>query len=540
MIAKNHVLILFLILPLPHLALCQNLVLNPSFECGTDECYPITSGPQFYLRACNWTSATGATPDVFSTQISDPTCYLSMPLVEDGEYLHIGSQTPHTGNRFAGIITYYVQPGIVGEYHEFIEAKLSEPLVPGEYYCMEMWVSRASRAGYSCNNLGMYFSDTLVYQNNVGLLPFTPQVLAANVIVDQNWIKISETFQATSPAQYVIIGNFFTEPQTTAVFTSTGYIYESESYYFIDDVSVQKIPSDLTFTGLTAICQGEFADITLDQNLQNISWAELQNPNQIVATGNELHVNPAKTTTYQIVGDMCGVIVRDTVSIHVHPLPKINWSKDTTVCKGNTLILKAGTGFSSYQWQDNSTNNDFAVTKPGDYSVTVTDQFGCSNNTSINVDYLSPPKVDLGKDTLECAPFVPLNAGNRKSTYVWSSGSTDSTFIPRSSGKYWVTVTNQCGHLSDTIQIYSMDNLFVPNVVTFNHDGRNDNFRFTGVGDALASLKIINRWGEMIFYDNEYRDSWPSPNQDITAGTYYYTMELPGCPPTKGWIQVFK
>ncbi len=92
MITKYSVSILVLILP--HFALCQNLVPNPSFECGTDECYPITDGSQFYIRACDWTCATGATPDVFSAKISDPTCFLSMPLVEDGEYLMLAPRRP--------------------------------------------------------------------------------------------------------------------------------------------------------------------------------------------------------------------------------------------------------------------------------------------------------------------------------------------------------------------------------------------------------------------------------------------------------------
>lgn len=57
---------------------------------------------------------------------------------------------------------------------------------------------------------------------------------------------------------------------------------------------------------------------------------------------------------------------------------------DTTICPGETLMLNAGS-FSSYQWQDGSVANTFAVTQTGNYSVKVTDAEGCFTTDAIHV-----------------------------------------------------------------------------------------------------------------------------------------------------------
>ena len=58
--------------------------------------------------------------------------------------------------------------------------------------------------------------------------------------------------------------------------------------------------------------------------------------------------------------------------------------KDTSICRGESLILNPG-NFVSYTWQDNSTAPTFLATATGDYSVSVTDVFGCVGSGSIKV-----------------------------------------------------------------------------------------------------------------------------------------------------------
>jgi gliding motility-associated-like protein len=65
----------------------------------------------------------------------------------------------------------------------------------------------------------------------------------------------------------------------------------------------------------------------------------------------------------------------------------VNLGGDQSICPGQTLTLNPGS-FSSYLWQDNSKNATYKVSITGNYSVTVTDQNGCTgfDGVFINVD----------------------------------------------------------------------------------------------------------------------------------------------------------
>lgn len=87
------------------------------------------------------------------------------------------------------------------------------------------------------------------------------------------------------------------------------------------------------------------------------------------------------------VTDINGCIVPPVNNIQVTAVTYTlipNLGKDTTICPGQTLLLKPGQ-YATYKWQDNSTSSSYAVTKTGTYAVEVTDAFGCTGSASINV-----------------------------------------------------------------------------------------------------------------------------------------------------------
>ncbi len=60
----------------------------------------------------------------------------------------------------------------------------------------------------------------------------------------------------------------------------------------------------------------------------------------------------------------------------------VNIGADTSICPGETYILNAGSGYSSYLWQNQSSLPTFSVTNTGNYYVTVTDKDGCTASDS--------------------------------------------------------------------------------------------------------------------------------------------------------------
>ena len=82
----------------------------------------------------------------------------------------------------------------------------------------------------------------------------------------------------------------------------------------------------------------------------------------------------------------CDSIV--TTNLNIIPRPVISLGNDTMLCRGHSIILTPGTGFSSYMWSDSSTLSTLLVTEPGRYSVTVF-QGLCSASDSLFIDNCS-------------------------------------------------------------------------------------------------------------------------------------------------------
>ncbi|OYX15623.1 MAG: hypothetical protein B7Z16_13150, partial [Algoriphagus sp. 32-45-6] len=83
----------------------------------------------------------------------------------------------------------------------------------------------------------------------------------------------------------------------------------------------------------------------------------------------------------------------------------------------------------------------------------------------------------------------------------------------------------------------------IPNVITPNNDGDNDNFEIKGLGKFVASeIVIFNRYGDHVLEKENYRNDWNAPGQ--VAGTYFYVLKLTDrtgrVHEFKGWIQVIK
>ncbi|MCX8149819.1 gliding motility-associated C-terminal domain-containing protein [Thermaurantimonas aggregans] len=77
-----------------------------------------------------------------------------------------------------------------------------------------------------------------------------------------------------------------------------------------------------------------------------------------------------------------------------------------------------------------------------------------------SVKVLPVPQVDLGfTDTLLCrGESVLLDASQGfPASYLWSTGSSDSTLSVNQSGRYWVQVSTPCGTVSDTVIVSVID-----------------------------------------------------------------------------------
>lgn len=190
---------------------------NPSFE-DTVHC-PFTTGQIEFAK--NWFQP-------FPVSSSD---YYNIC----SNYLNIVTdiQTPRTGGAYSGIHL------AGGDWREYIEVKLKEPLTSGNLYCIEFYVSLFEYSYAAVDAVGMYISLDSIYTIGSGLetLPYTPQINnpEGNILLDSlGWTKVSGTYTAIGGEQFITIGNF----HLTGDFNEYPLNGSGASYYLIDDVAL--------------------------------------------------------------------------------------------------------------------------------------------------------------------------------------------------------------------------------------------------------------------------------------------------------------
>lgn len=125
------------------------------------------------------------------------------------------------------------------------------------------------------------------------------------------------------------------------------------------------------------------------------------------------------TLSYTIT-DNNGCSNSTTVDIKVNPTPVVDLGENRSI--STPTVLDAGAGFETYKWQDNSTQQTFTVEESGLYSVTVTDNNGCTGYDEVYITFLETLDVyvsNLVSPTSSCfnntAQPVTIELTNRGS-----------------------------------------------------------------------------------------------------------------------------
>jgi gliding motility-associated-like protein len=90
-----------------------------------------------------------------------------------------------------------------------------------------------------------------------------------------------------------------------------------------------------------------------------------------------------------------------------------------------------------------------------------------------------------------------------------------------------VWVVDQCeSEASFMINLVACDTE-IPNVFSPNNDTVNDFFRIPGIeGFPNSVMEIYNRWGNLVFQDDDYKGGWDGRvnGNTVADGTYFYVL----------------
>lgn len=266
--------------------------------------------------------------------------------------------------------------------------------------------------------------------------------------------------------------------------------------------------------------------------------------------------NPDSIETYVVTGfNNHGCLNTDTVVIDVVYPFQMTVSNGDTLCKGETLLLQAQ-GADHYTWNPDvhsiSQNNSLVTVKPDlsvSYSVTGKDKFNCFSKTmEVPVSVFPVPEVNAGEDiTLNIGGSVKLTPkfSSDVTEVFWSpteqvmrSEYPSITVKPKETTVYTVDVYNpgKC-HAKDEVKVTVTcdgNNVFIPNTFSPNGDGMNDVFYPRGTGlFRIKSMKIYNRWGQMVFQKNDLNANdinagWRGNfgEQPLNSDVFVYVIEL--------------
>lgn len=385
------------------------------------------------------------------------------------------------------------------------------------------------------------FPDSLVFYPGDSLQTFT-----FNCPVDEDGDEtIILTLISPSPCAGITITNEF-------VFT----IIQSPPVVIVGGYA--QIPCGGSTT-LTPTFSGGYPPYT-------VSWSNGQ-------TGNSITVSPEDSEVFTAtVTDDCGTTAIAQFFVELDPLPPLNMSivGPNTVMEacenngvnfirpqgvpGDALITitfsGAATNGSDFVWdnslvipdgvqnvivpfnplEDNIPDDGETVTITGTY----TDSCGRTTSASVTITIIDAPAISVTAEdfTVQCMPdsmqVSAIGAGGVGSlSYSWSNGY-DGPFTYVSMNEfasYTITVTDQCGRTAQDVATISLIcDVIVPNVFSPNGDGYNDRFVIDGITYTSNTVRIFNRWGQLVYEANNYQNQWDGG--ELPDGTYFYEVIL--------------
>ncbi len=313
-----------------------------------------------------------------------------------------------------------------------------------------LWNTSATTSSITVNTVGWYYVDITTpcgtlrdsaYVNAV--LPLPAINLGADtlfcagqlVLNPDNFAKASYKWSTNDTSRSITVSQ-----------TGTYYVEISNSCNKVYDTInvVVTGPPQMVLGNNVKFCGGS----TLNLNAQNpgcaYSWSNGDTSQTLSVT--------AAGKYWVTVANACGTIT-DSINVIVeNPLSNINLGRDTAICAGDSILLDTQIPGVFTKWKNGSNMPSIYVKQTGDYWVQVSNSCGRWEDT-IHVEVLDVPTFSLGNDTSICAAGGTqlLEAPANMQSYLWKDGSTASTFLATSAGKYWVTIANNCFAYTDTI-----------------------------------------------------------------------------------------
>lgn len=339
-------------------------------------------------------------------------------------------------------------------------------------------------------NEGYRFTPTGPSSYQIDPIAFQPALLGSSPTV--TW------YEAGNPTP---IGNGLTV-SVNPVNLSTSYVAVMSgtscgSLGNSDTVVVTLGASPVAITGNLTYCPGGSTSLSTNNTYQGYQWST----GETTQTINNV-TQGTYTVTITSTGG-CTATASATVT-ESNPNPVISSSNGS--CIATNTILSVNPSFSGYNWSTGASSATINV-PAGTYTVTVTDNFGCTGS-AIFTGYIPPTPIIQGDsiycigDSAQISTTIPFNQ------YNWSTGQTSSTIYVQT-GTYTVTVTDNNGCTGSS--------------AGFVVDVSNPVVNISGI-QQFCEGSSINISATAGFLDYSWNTGAYTPSINVTGGTYTVTV----------------
>jgi len=277
---------------------------------------------------------------------------------------------------------------------------------------------------------------------------------------------------------------------------------------------VRKIPDNLLGND-TVICPGNIVTLNAGEGFGQYLWQD--------GSSDSVFIADSVGTYWVYVEDEIGCSGSDTIVLFPFSRPSLNLPNEVFICKGDSIVFNAGSGYLFYNWQDGSNDSVLIAYDEGLYWVNVLTDCGFYSD-SVLLSFYETAYLYLGNDTNICpGETIELNPGDFNE-YLWQDGSEDNLFIVTEPGIYWVKIFDGKCYASDTIFVDECSSLWVPNIFTPNGDNFNDYFYAVGSNITKFKMEIFNRWGRRLQTLNNINEKWDGKykGNKCSQGVYYW------------------
>jgi gliding motility-associated-like protein len=326
-------------------------------------------------------------------------------------------------------------------------------------------------------------------------------------------------------------------------------------------INVVKNP-DYTLPPVTPVCEGDALRLIADGG-SDYEWTlpdGTHSPAHFLDV--TLSANSSNAGLYRVLITKNGCSTETQTQVVLYPqlIASVD-NTELTICEGTSTQLKANGGL-HYKWtpaegldHDDVANPMASPTKTTEYNVNISND-GCSKDRTVKVNVLALPMANAGAD-FTMQEEVPaklhgtvtgdnVNFYWTPTDYIDDPTSLTPTINPPDDRTYTLHAesSDNCGTVSDEVNIRVLKKITIPTTFTPNNDGINDTWNIDKlITYPESTLNVYTRDGHEIFKTTGDAKHWDGmyDGKPLPAGVYYYVIDLKNnLPKRAGWVMLIK